>query len=96
MVKVTHCDPMDCSPLSMEFCMQEYCSGLPCPSPGDLLNPGIKPRSPALQVNSLPSVPPGNLKISVRGTEIFIPNDPKRYSQPKWLSFTCPGQPRME
>ena len=34
-------------PLSMEFSRQEYCSGLPCPSPGDLPGPGIKPASPA-------------------------------------------------
>ena len=33
---------------------------VPFPSPGDLLNPGIEPRSPALQVNALPSEPPGN------------------------------------
>ena len=38
--------------LSMGLPRQEYCSGLPFPSPGDLLNPGIKPRSPALQVVS--------------------------------------------
>ena len=44
---------------SMEFLRQEYWSGLPCPPPGDLPNPGIEPRSPALQVDSLPSVPPG-------------------------------------
>ena len=46
----TLCDPMDyiaCqSPLSMGFFRQEYWSGLPCPSPGDLSNPGIKPASP--------------------------------------------------
>ena len=40
------------------FSRQEYWSGLPCPSPGDLCNPGIEPRSPALQVDSLPSEPP--------------------------------------
>ena len=40
--------------LSMEFSKQEYWSGLPFPSPGDLPDPGIKPRSPALQVDSLP------------------------------------------
>ena len=34
--------------LSMEFSRQDYWSGLPCPPPGDLLNPGIKPMSPAL------------------------------------------------
>ena len=41
------------APLSMEFCRQEYYSGLPFPSPEDLPKPGIKPRSPALQVDSL-------------------------------------------
>ena len=38
---------------------QEYWSGLPGPPPGDLPNPGIKPRSPTLQADSLPSEPPG-------------------------------------
>ena len=47
------------APLSMGFCRQEYWSGLPFPSPGDLPNPGIEPRSPALQADSLPSDPPG-------------------------------------
>ena len=42
------------APLSMEFSRQEYWSGLSFPSPGDLPNPGIKPRSPASQVDSLP------------------------------------------
>ena len=45
------CDPMDCSlyaPLSMEFSRQEYWSELPFPTPGDLPDPGIKPRYPAL------------------------------------------------
>ena len=44
--------------LSMEFSRQEYWSGLPFPSPGNLPDPGIKPRSPALQVDSLLSEPP--------------------------------------
>ena len=43
----------------MEFSRQEYWSGLPFPSPGDLPDPGTEPRSPALQVDSLPSEPPG-------------------------------------
>ena len=47
------------SPLSMEFSRQEYWSGLPFPSPGDLSDPGIKPGFPALQTNSLPSELPG-------------------------------------
>ena len=42
-------------PLSMEFSRQEYWSGLPFPSAGNLPNPEIKPRSPALQADSLPS-----------------------------------------
>ena len=47
------------APLSMRFSRQEYWNGLPCPPPGDLSNPRVKPRSPALQVDSLPSEPPG-------------------------------------
>ena len=43
--------------LSMGFSRQEYWSGLPFPSPGDLPNPEVKPRSPALQADSLPSEP---------------------------------------
>ena len=43
----------------MGFSWQEYGSGLPFPSPGDLPNPGIEPRSPALQADALPSKPPG-------------------------------------
>ena len=41
------------------FSRQEYWSGLPCPLPGDLPNPGVKSRYPALQVDSLLSEPPG-------------------------------------
>ena len=43
------------APLSMGFSRQEYWSGLPVPSPGDLPNPGIKLRSAALQADSLPT-----------------------------------------
>ena len=45
--------------LSMEFSRQEYWSGLQCPPPGDLPNPGIKSRCSTLQVDSLLSEPPG-------------------------------------
>ena len=48
------------APLSIGFSRQEYCSGLPFPSPGDLSDPGIKPGSPALQVNPLQTELPGN------------------------------------
>ena len=47
------------APLSMEFSSQEYWRGYPFLSPGDLPDPGIKPRTPALQADSLPSEPPG-------------------------------------
>ena len=47
------------APLSMGFSRQEYWSGLPFPSSGDLHNPGIEPRSPALQADALASEPPG-------------------------------------
>jgi len=56
------CDPTDCSRQalpSMEFSRQEYQSGLSFPSPGDLPDPGMEPRSPALKADSLPSEPPG-------------------------------------
>ena len=46
------------APPSMGFSRQEYWSGLPFPSPGDLPNPGIKLRSPALQADALTSEPP--------------------------------------
>ena len=46
----------------MEFSRPEYWSGKPFPCPGDLPNPGIKPRSPALQADSLPAELPGKPK----------------------------------
>ena len=48
--------------LSMGFSKQEYWNGVPFPSPGDLLNPGIEPGSPALQADALSSEPPGKFK----------------------------------
>ena len=50
--------------LSLEFSRQKYWSGLPFPSPGDLPDPGIEPRSPALQADSLPTKPSGKLRFS--------------------------------
>ena len=48
----------------MELSRPEFWSGEPFPSPGDLPNPGIKPRSPELQADSLPAEPPGKPKKS--------------------------------
>ena len=53
------CDPME--PLSMEFSRQEHLSGLPFSTPVYLPDPGIEPRSPILQVVSLPLHYPGSL-----------------------------------
>ena len=50
---------MDYSPLSMGFPRQEYWSGLPFPSPEDLLDPGIEPVSPALADSFFTTEPPG-------------------------------------
>ena len=51
------CDPTDCSPPgpSVHGILQEYWTGLPFPSPGGLPDPGIEPRSPAVQADSLPT-----------------------------------------
>ena len=47
----------------MGFSKQEYWSGLPFPSPGDLPDPGMEPRSPSFQAESLPSEPPGKTNV---------------------------------
>ena len=62
--------------MSMGFFRQEYQSGLPFPFPGDLLHPGIEPRSPTLQADALPSEPPGklyNLTLNLSLQEILYP-----------------------
>ena len=79
------------APLSREFSRQEYWSGLPFPSPGDLPNPGIEPRSPALQANALPSEPPGKpffMKVIIKlFLSPFLPR--KRHFQSHWLLILC-------
>ena len=55
------------APLSMGLSQQEYWSGLPFTSPGDLPNPGMKPEYPAMQANSLPSEPPGKPSSGTKG-----------------------------
>ena len=65
---------MSQAPLSVEFSRQDYWSGLPFPSAGDLPNPGIKTKSPALQADSLPSEPPRKHLVS-----IIIPLNKQNY-----------------
>ena len=74
----------------MEFSRQEYWSGLPFPSPGYLPNPGIKPGSPASQVDFLPTEPPAQF--------LFWPFSNKAFSFPQqvlnsglWWKGTPPG-----
>ena len=83
--------------LSMGFSRPEYWSGLPCPLPGDLPNPGIKPRSPALQPDSLPSEPPGKPENTGVGSLSFLHwNFPTQESNPSllcllhWLAGSLP------
>ena len=52
------------APLSMGFSRQEYWSGFPFPSPGDLPDPGVKPASPVLQADSFSSEPPGKRPVN--------------------------------
>ena len=54
------------------FSSQGYWSWFPCPPPGNLPNPGIKPRSPALQADSLPTEPPGKPKNTGVGSLSFL------------------------
>ena len=56
----------------MGFSRQEYWSGLPFPSPGDLPDPGIKPGSPTLQGDALPSELPGLCSFKIFPLKIFM------------------------
>ena len=71
----TLCNPMDSSPPgspSMEFPRQECWNRLLFISPGNLPDPGIKPRSPALQADSLPAEPPGITSKYMGAVQIII------------------------
>ena len=60
------------APLSIVFSRQEYCSGLPFPSPGDLPHPGIELRFPALQADSLPTEQPGKPKRIIQQIPLAV------------------------
>ena len=68
------------APLSMRFPRQEYWSGFPFPSPGDLPDPGIEPVSPACQVDSLTAEPRGKPFSWLRLSENCSPHCPKSWS----------------
>ena len=93
---LTLCDPWTVAcqaPLFMGFSRQEYWSGLPCPPPKDLPNPRIKPRSPTLQANSLPSEPPGKQSPGLRGIHFLaslgFPGLIKLYLQSELTILQC-------
>ena len=88
--RLTLCSPVDCSPTGSSLCpwrfsRQEYWSGLPCPPPGDLPNPGIDPRAPSLQADSLPSEPPGK--------PVAIPRGRKSSVSDVWDPDSSPARP---
>ena len=58
------------APVSMGFPRQEYWSGLPFPSPGDLPDPGIEPVSPVLQANFLPTEPSGKSPLLIWSSSV--------------------------
>ena len=64
----------------MGFSRQEYWSGLPFPSPGDLPDPGIEPRSPALEADTLTSEPPYK-KLEIGLTETYSESAPLSIKQ---------------
>ena len=77
--------------LSMGFPRQEYLSGLPFPSPGDLLNSGIKPvslTSPALAGGFFTTEPSGRSHICVSGCCYFMPSSAVSISCPVRASLT--------
>ena len=77
------------APLSMEFSRQEYWSGLPFPSPGNLPDPGIEPRSLTLRADSLPSEPPG--KPSKVRSALRVEHSSNRFSVfMKWNTRELP------
>ena len=77
------------APLSIEFSRPEYWSELPFRFPGDLPNPGIRPRSPTLQEDSLPAEPSGKPKNPGVGCHFLLQGN---LSLP-WIE---PGSPALQ
>ena len=96
---LTLCNPMDCSPAGSSvhgILQQEYWSGLPFPSPGDLPDPGIESRFPALQADSLPLESPR--KPSVLWCDDWSPFLPRKMTSKditadRLEGFTPPAHP---
>ena len=80
----------------MEFSRQEYWSGLPFSPPGDLPDPGIKPKALALQADSSPSEPPGKPLVFIRYPKYELDTGDKGYVQSVSFRFCCLGDPWKE
>ena len=78
------------APPSLGFSRQEYWSGLPFPSPGDLPNPGIEPRSPALRTDVLTSQLPGKPQLGCRSYYYTSFTDEKIETEGNLLKVTQP------
>ena len=85
-VKVDQSCPTLYDPKSIEFSRPEYWNGQPFPSPGDLPNPGIEPRSPTLQEDSLPAKPQGKPKNAGVGSLSLL----------QWIFPTQEGSPALQ
>ena len=82
------------APPSLGFSRQEHCSGLPSPSPGDLPDPGIEPKSPALQADALPAEPagtPSTTKGEGRQTKPPLGPDPWAPPSPQTRNSSPPS-----
>ena len=83
----------------MEFPRPEYWSGWPFPFPGDLPNPGIKPRSPTVQADSLPAEPQGKPKDPGVGS-LYLPTPGIEPGSPALqvdsLPTKLPGKPKEQ
>ena len=77
------------APLSVGILQTGYWSGLPCPPPGDFPNPGIEPRSFALQADSLPAEPPGKPKNIGVGSHPFSGGSSQPRNQTSWGLLHC-------
>ena len=80
----------------MGFSRQEFWSGLPFPSPGDLPDPGIEPGSPTLQADALTSEPPGKPIIVLIVINIISPPTPHSPTPPKSSQTWQPGFRQQE
>ena len=75
------------APLSMGFSRQEYWSGLPCPPPGDLPDPGAEPESPVSPVMQADSLPNILYRIYLVYFSIFCKEYTKKKTQPKFILY---------